>query len=181
MGAIKRKLSRQPQQRFSFAVVSSAAVLLLGAIASCAASSPGNAASSTNSPPEAPAEVSESETATPSEGELLASANQPSRELSSEWVPATAQDEDAQWSYILNSPLGIAALNQLAIEGFISPICEKSFYINEQTGGFQSLMKVECSSPRGASSAVGYDEVHVIFSRFESNIENFEIRRFGES
>lgn len=106
---------------------------------------------------------------------------QPNRELSSEWVAATDTQEDAQWSYILNSPLGVAALNQLAIEGFINPLCEKSFYLNEQTGGFQSLMKVECPSPRGASTAVGYDEIHVIFNRFESNIEDFEIRRFGQT
>ncbi|MGB3493978.1 MAG: hypothetical protein WBA57_14710 [Elainellaceae cyanobacterium] len=185
MGAIKKNPSRQPQQRLNPAVLSGA-VLFLGAIASCSVSSPGNASSSdsssSTSPSEAPAEVSENETSMPSEGEILASASdQPSRELSSEWVPATAQEEEAQWSYILNSPLGIAALNQLAIEGFINPLCEKSFYINQQYGGFQSLMKVECSSPRGASTAVGYDEVHVIFNRFESNIENFEIRRFGES
>lgn len=37
------------------------------------------------------------------------------------------RDEEAQgWDYILNSPLGIAALNQLTIDGFISPVCKKN-------------------------------------------------------
>jgi len=109
------------------------------------------------------------------------SVKQESADLSEEWRAATQTEEEAQWGYILDSPLGIAALNQLAIEGFISPLCSKTFYINEQYGGFQSLMKVECPDPRGASTAVGYDEVHVIFNRFESNIEGFEIQRFGQS
>ncbi|MEL6320344.1 MAG: hypothetical protein AAFQ57_06805 [Cyanobacteria bacterium J06626_14] len=100
--------------------------------------------------------------------------------LSEEWRLATEDEAHDQWAYILNSPMGIAALNQLAIEGFISPLCPKTLYINDQFGGFQSLMMVECPDRRGASIAVGYDEVHVIFNRFEDNIEGFEIRRFGE-
>lgn len=111
----------------------------------------------------------------------IAFENSDRAELSEEWRQATETEEDAQWDYILNSPLGIAALNQLAIEGFISPLCPKTFYINEEYGGFQSLMKVECPEPQGASTAVGSDEVHVIFNRFESNIEGFEIHRFGQS
>jgi hypothetical protein len=107
--------------------------------------------------------------------------SQRSAEISDEWRQATDAEEENQWHYILNSPLGIAALNQLAIEGFINPRCSKTFYINEQYGGFQSLMQVECPEPQGASIAVGYDEVHVIFNRFEDNIEGFEIQRFGQS
>jgi hypothetical protein len=101
-------------------------------------------------------------------------------ELSENWRLSTLDEQHAQWDYILNSPLGIAALNQLAIEGFISPLCPKTLYVNEEYGGFQFLMQVECPDPRGASTAVGYDEVHVIFNRFESNIENFNIQRLGQ-
>lgn len=87
-------------------------------------------------------------------------------------------DEQANaWKYILNSPLGIAALNQLAIEGFISPTCPKTFYVNEQVGGFQTLLRVKCPDERGASIAQGYNEVRVIFNRFEDNIESFEVQR----
>ncbi len=101
--------------------------------------------------------------------------------LSSEWRLATDAEEEAQWDYILNSPIGVAALNQLAIEGFISPVCPKTFYINDQYGGFQALMQVTCPDFRGVSSAISYDEMRVIFNRFESTIENFEIQRIGQS
>lgn len=112
--------------------------------------------------------------------DLTSQPNQEDADLSHEWRLATDAEEDAQWNYILNSPMGIAALNQLAIEGFISPLCPKTFYINDFYGGFQSLMVIQCPDPRGASSAVGYDEVHVIFNRFETNIEGFDIQRLGE-
>ncbi|MGF1496490.1 MAG: hypothetical protein ACFB8W_06650 [Elainellaceae cyanobacterium] len=98
-------------------------------------------------------------------------------DASSQWRAMTAEETDAQWDYVLNSPLGIAALNQLAVEGFISPICTKQFYTNEEYGGFQTLLQVTCSEPRGASTAAGYDEMRVIFNRFESTIENFEVHR----
>lgn len=41
-------------------------------------------------------------------------------------------------------------------------------------------MRIKCSTPRGASSAIGYDEIRVTFNRFESNIENFDIERVSE-
>jgi hypothetical protein len=73
--------------------------------------------------------------------------------------------------------MGIAALNQLAIEGFISPNCPKTFYLNEKAGGFQSLLRVKCPNERGVSGARGYSEMRVIFNRFESNIESFVVER----
>jgi hypothetical protein len=76
-----------------------------------------------------------------------------------------ADEEAATWDYILNSPLAIAALNQLAIEGFISPICKKTFYLNEKFGGLQTLLRVKCREPQGVSTAIGYDEMRVIFNR----------------
>ncbi|MEM8780222.1 MAG: hypothetical protein AAGF26_15395 [Cyanobacteria bacterium P01_G01_bin.49] len=92
----------------------------------------------------------------------------------------TNEEEDKTWQYILNSPLGIAALNQLAIEGFISPLCLKTFYIDEKSGGFLTLMRIKCENPQGTSIAIAYDEMRVIFSRFEDNIENFEIERVSQ-
>ncbi len=88
------------------------------------------------------------------------------------WRLMTADEQEQAWKYIVNSPLGIAALNQLAIEGFISPVCPKTFYLNE-INEFQTLLQVKCPSPRGTSIALGYEEIRVVFFRFEDNIENF--------
>ncbi|MGB3557675.1 MAG: hypothetical protein WBF52_07055 [Geitlerinemataceae cyanobacterium] len=99
---------------------------------------------------------------------------------SSSWRSMTPEEQTQAWDYILNSPLGIAALNQLAIEGFISPICPKTFYTNEEFGGFQFMLRVQCPNLRGVSIAVGYSEMRAIFGRFESNIENFLIERVGD-
>lgn len=99
-----------------------------------------------------------------------------SQAQSQKWRRMNSQEVDRTWDYILNSPLGIAALNQLAIEGFIAPNCTKTWYINENTE-FQSLLQVECPSPRGVSTARAYDEMRVIFNRFEDSIENFEVER----
>jgi len=94
-----------------------------------------------------------------------------------QWRRMTSDEQADALQYILDSPLGIAALNQLAIEGFISPGCPKTFYLNENSGGFQTLLRVKCPSERGVSGAVGYSEMRVIFNRFESNIEDFKIER----
>ena len=94
-----------------------------------------------------------------------------------QWRRMTSQEQARAWEYILNSPLGIAALNQLAIEGFISPGCPKSFYLNQKVGEFQSLLRVKCPNERGVSAARGYGEMRVIFNRFESNIESFQVER----
>ena len=98
-----------------------------------------------------------------------------------EWRPMTAEEQTQNWQYILNSPLGIAALNQLAIEGFISPTCPKTFYVSQEYGSFQTLLQVKCPSSKGVSIAVGYQEMRVIFNRFEDNIENFEVTRIYDS
>ena len=99
---------------------------------------------------------------------------------SDQWRQMTQLEKEQAWQYILNNPLGIAALNQLAIEGFISPTCPKSFYTNPEYGGFQFLLRVNCPTERGVSSALGYDEMRVIFNRFEDNIESFQIERVSE-
>lgn len=94
-----------------------------------------------------------------------------------QWRPMTHKEQEMAWESILNSPMGIAALNQLAIERFISPVCRKTFYVNDQTGGFQTLLQVKCPDQQGVSIAMSYDEVRVIFNRFEDSIESFEIKR----
>ena len=96
---------------------------------------------------------------------------------SQSWQKMTSTQKEQAWQYILNSPLGIAALNQLAIEGFISPSCPKTFYTNEAYDGFQFLLRVKCPTARGVSTAVGYEEIRVIFNRFEDNIESFQVER----
>lgn len=100
-----------------------------------------------------------------------------SQAQSQQWRRMTSQEQTQALEYILNSPLGIAALNQLAIEGFISPGCPKTFYLNEKVGGFQSLLRVKCPTERGVSGAIGYSEMRVIFNRFETSIESFEVER----
>lgn len=100
-----------------------------------------------------------------------------SQAASQQWRPMTSTEEVATWESILNSPLGIAALNQLAIEGFISPLCPKTFYVNEKLGGFQSLLRIRCPDERGVSGGLGYNEIRVIFNRFESTVSGFEVER----
>jgi len=95
----------------------------------------------------------------------------------SEWRSMTEAEVERAWDSILNTPLGIAGLNQLAIEGFINPTCEKSFYAHEDYGLMQFILRVECNSDRGVSTALGYDEMRIIYSLFESNIEDFEVER----
>lgn len=101
----------------------------------------------------------------------------PTPSPSPEWRAATPEEQPKLWNYILNSPLGIAALNQLAIEGFISPSCPKTFYVNRQYGEFQTLLQIQCPDERGVSIAQGYSEMRVTFNRFEDSIENFAIER----
>ena len=96
---------------------------------------------------------------------------------SQSWQKMTTAKKEQAWQYILNSPLGIAALNQLALEGFISPSCPKTFYTNAADDGFQFLLRVNCPTARGVSTAVSYGEMRVIFNRFEDNIENFQVER----
>lgn len=102
---------------------------------------------------------------------------QPSQPQFQQWRRMNSKEQAQAWEYILNSPLGIAALNQLAIEGFISPVCPKTFYLNKKYEGFQTLLQVKCPDQRGVSSVIGYDEMRVVFNRFESTIESFEVER----
>lgn len=94
-----------------------------------------------------------------------------------DWQKMTEAEAIAELQAITQYPLGVAALNQLAIEGFINPTCARSFYVNAPYGGYQTLMRIECEGGAGVSSAIAYDEVRVIFNRFEANIEDFEIER----
>jgi hypothetical protein len=96
------------------------------------------------------------------------------------WLRMTQQDEIKEIKSLIDSRMGVAALNQLALEGFIGFGCKRSFYINEPYGGFQTLMRVKCNQPKGASSAIGYEEIRVVFNRFESNIEGFQIERVSQ-
>jgi DNA-binding Lrp family transcriptional regulator len=96
------------------------------------------------------------------------------------WRRMTEVEEIKEIKAIINSRLGVAALNQVALENFVGFDCTRRFYINEEFGGFQTLMRVKCSTPRGASTAIGYDEIRIIFNRFEGNIENFDIERVSE-
>lgn len=105
--------------------------------------------------------------------------NEQEQTESQQWRRMTADEEERVWQYVLNSPLGIAALNQLAIEGFIAPNCPKTFYLNEKYGDFQTLLQVKCPTARGVSIALNYEEMRVIFNRFEDNIESFEIERIS--
>ena len=93
------------------------------------------------------------------------------------WVRMNEKEEINQIKSLIDSRMGVAALNQLALEGFIGFGCKRSFYINQRYGGFQTLMRVKCNKPKGASSAIGYSEIRVVFNRFESNIEDFKIER----
>jgi len=96
------------------------------------------------------------------------------------WQPADAEEEDRLWDLVLNNPLGVAALNQLAIEGFIDPTCDRTWYTHVDYGSFQSLLQVECPTQRGVNIAVGYDEMWVTFNRFEDNMTDFEVERIYE-
>jgi hypothetical protein len=93
------------------------------------------------------------------------------------WQPATPEEVDRLWDLVLQNPLGIAAMNQLAIEGFIDPTCDRTWYTHVDYGSFQSLLRVECPTQRGVNIATSYDEIWVTFNRFEDNITSFEVER----
>ncbi|MBD2232590.1 hypothetical protein [Phormidium tenue] len=93
------------------------------------------------------------------------------------WRPASAADEALIWRFVLQSPMGVAALNQLAIEGFISPLCEKTFYTHATYESFQTLLQVQCPTPGGVSTARAYDEMRITFNRFEDTIDTFSVER----
>lgn len=93
------------------------------------------------------------------------------------WRRLNQQETRDAIDAILGSPMGIAGLNQLAIEGFIGFDCGKSYY--QDVDGFRWLLQVNCRTPRGVSTAVGYDEIRVIFNSFEGRIESFTTERHG--
>ncbi|MBD1872107.1 hypothetical protein H6F75_01300 [Nodosilinea sp. FACHB-131] len=93
------------------------------------------------------------------------------------WRPASEADEALIWRFVLQSPMGVAALNQLAIEGFISPLCEKTLYTHATYESFQTLLQVQCPTPGGVSTARAYDEMRVTFNRFEDTIDTFSVER----
>ncbi len=93
------------------------------------------------------------------------------------WQPASEADQAQIWRFVLQSPLGVAALNQLAIEGFISPVCEKTLYTHETYESFQTLLQVQCPTRGGVSTARAYDEMRVTFNRFEDTINDFSVER----
>lgn len=94
------------------------------------------------------------------------------------WERLTAAAESAAWAQVLSNPLGVAALNQLAVEGFIAPNCPKTLYRDRDTG-FRLLLRVECPTERGVSTAVGYSQMWVEFGLFEGAIEGFQVQRYG--
>ncbi len=96
------------------------------------------------------------------------------------WRKMTAAEEIDEIKSIISHRMGVVALNQVAMENFIGYGCTRSFYINEPYGGYQTLMRIKCTPPRGASSAIAYDEIRVIFNRFEGHIEDFQIERVSE-
>ncbi|PZU99562.1 MAG: hypothetical protein DCF32_18535 [Leptolyngbya sp.] len=93
------------------------------------------------------------------------------------WQPASEADEALIWRFVLQSPMGVAALNQLAIEGFISPVCEKTLYTHATYESFQTLLRVQCPTPGGVSAARAYDEMRITFNRFEDTIDTFAVER----
>ncbi|KST69028.1 peptidoglycan-binding protein [Mastigocoleus testarum BC008] len=97
-----------------------------------------------------------------------------------EWRRMTEAEEVDEIKRIINNRMGVAALNLLALESFLGLQCTRSFYFNEKFGGNQRLMRVKCDPPRGASSAVAYEEIRIIFNLFEGFIETFNVERVIE-
>ncbi len=94
-----------------------------------------------------------------------------------QWRRMTQTEEINEIKALINSPIGIAALNQLALERFVGFNCTRSFYLIEDSPGGYTLMRVKCDPPGGVSAAVGFHEIRVIFNRFEGNIEGFDMER----
>lgn len=97
-----------------------------------------------------------------------------------QWRRMNDSEEIEEIKSLIDSPIGVAALNQLALERFISGFgCTRSFYVNKLYGRELTLMRVKCDPPGGISAAVGYHEIRVRFNRFEGNLEGFDIERFS--
>jgi hypothetical protein len=96
------------------------------------------------------------------------------------WKRMSESEENDEIKSLINSRMGVAALNQVVLEGFVGFDCTRSYYTHEEFGPFLSLMRIKCSTPKGASTAIGFDEIRVVFNRFEDNIEFFDIERVSE-
>ena len=97
-----------------------------------------------------------------------------------QWRRMSESEEIEEIKSLINNRTAVAALNQVALENFVGYDCTRRFYVHEQSYGGYSLMRVKCSTPRGNSAAIGYDEIRVIFNRFEGHIEGFDIERVSE-
>ena len=100
-------------------------------------------------------------------------------EVADNWRRMTQAEEINEIKSLINSPIGVAALNQVALEGFIGHNSTRSFYLNEPFAGLQTLMRVK-GGTGGPTTGVGYNEIRIIFNRFEDNIINFDVERVSE-
>ncbi|MEM1367743.1 MAG: hypothetical protein AAGG02_06935 [Cyanobacteria bacterium P01_H01_bin.15] len=108
---------------------------------------------------------------------VIAQAQPSNLQANNPWQPIESVELMQTWQGVLSSPQGVAALNQLAIEGFISFDCPKRLYRNTVSAGQQFLLQVTCPTERGTSTALGYREMRIRFNRFENNIESFNVER----
>jgi peptidoglycan hydrolase-like protein with peptidoglycan-binding domain len=100
-------------------------------------------------------------------------------EIADKWRRMTETEEIKEIKSLINSLMGVAALNQVALEGFIGHKSTRSFYLNEPYGGLQTLMRVK-GGTGGPSGGIAYNEIRIIFNRFETNIINFDVERVSE-
>lgn len=95
------------------------------------------------------------------------------------WRKVTTSEEELEILHkLINSRMGIAMLNQVTLEGFIGYDCERTFYRGQDTMDW--LMRIRCSTPRGVSAALGFEEVRVVMGGFEGKIEDFEVQRLSD-
>ena len=59
------------------------------------------------------------------------------------WRRMTETEEINEIKFLISSCIGVAALNQVALEGFIGHTSTRSFYLNERYAGLQTLMRVK--------------------------------------
>ncbi|MGB3642264.1 MAG: peptidoglycan-binding domain-containing protein [Rivularia sp. (in: cyanobacteria)] len=95
------------------------------------------------------------------------------------WRRMTETEEINEIKSLISSCIGVAALNQVALEGFIGHTSTRSFYLNERYAGLQTLMRVK-GGTGGPSGGIAYNEIRIIFNRFENNIINFDVERVSE-
>ena len=96
------------------------------------------------------------------------------------WRRMTEAEEVNEIKSLIKSLMGVAALNRIALEGFIGHNSTRSFYLNEPYTGFQTLMRVKGGTGCGPTTGVSYKEIRIIFYRFEDSITNFDVERVSE-